>query len=116
MVFALLALSLGRYEMAREQVIGAAQAAADAAAVVSSPSDAQWAATTAATPVVAGQTHSCARLSVTTDTEQFVPGGFVRVVVSCDIDWSDLLVPGVPGHTEVQAVETAPIDPFRSVQ
>jgi hypothetical protein len=115
-LFALLALASGRYEVAREQVIAAAQAGADAAAVVASPGDAQWAATTAATAVVSGQSHSCARLTVSADTSRFVPGGSVRVVVSCQIDWSDLLVPGVPGRTTVEVGESAPIDPFRSVQ
>jgi hypothetical protein len=50
------------------------------------------------------------------ETENFFPGGYVQVVVACQIDFSDLLVPGLPGHVEVQAVMKAPIDSFRSVQ
>jgi Flp pilus assembly protein TadG len=115
-LFVILALSLGRFELAREQVVGAARAAAEAASVVPSAGQAEAAAQAAAAPVVGGQTHSCVQLSVTTDTSDFVPGGFVRVVVSCQIDYRDLVIPGVPGHSEVQVVETAPIDPFRSVQ
>jgi len=115
-VFVLLALALGRFELAREQVVGAARAAVEAASVVPSAAAAPSAALTAAQPVVADQAHSCVQLNVSTDTSHFVPGGYVRVIVSCQIDYSDLLVPGFPGHTTVQAIEVAPIDPFRSVQ
>jgi Flp pilus assembly protein TadG len=113
-LFVLLALALGRYELAREQVIGAARAGAEAASVVASAGDAQPAAFAAAAPVVANQAHSCTELSVSADTSHFAPGGSVRIVVTCQIDFSDLLVPGLPGHATVDAVEVAPIDPFRS--
>jgi Flp pilus assembly protein TadG len=115
-MFALFALALGRFELAREQVVGAARAGAEAAAVVPDASEAQPAALSAAAPVVANQAHSCTQLNVTADTADFVPGGSVRVVVSCQIDFSDLFVPGLPGHTTVQEAVSAPIDPFRSVQ
>jgi Flp pilus assembly protein TadG len=115
-VFVLLALALGRFELAREQVVGAARAAAEAASVAPSAAAAQSAATSAAAPAVAEGAHSCVELSVSTDTSHFTPGGYVRVVVSCQVDFSDLLVPGFPGHAAVQASEIAPIDPFRSVQ
>jgi Flp pilus assembly protein TadG len=116
MLFVLLAMSLGRYELAREQVVGAARAAAEAASVAPSAGDAQAAALAAATPVVANQVHSCTQLNVTAETGDFAPGGSVRVVVTCQIDVADLLVPGVPGHTAVSAEVSAPIDPYRSVQ
>jgi hypothetical protein len=115
-MFVLVALGMGRFELAREQVVSAARAAAEAASVVPSAGDAQSAAVTAATPVLENQGHSCQQLSVKADTTQFVPGGSVRVVVSCRIDFSDVLVPGLPGQAEIQAVASAPIDPFRSVQ
>jgi len=114
-VFVMLVLGLGRYELARQQVIGAARAGADAAAVVSSANQAQRAATDAATQVV-GSRHSCTRLEVVADTGQFVPGGVVRVTVYCRVEFSDLTVPGLPGATTVQAVQVAPIDPYRSVR
>ncbi len=115
-LFVLLALGLGRFELAREQVVGAARAAVEAASVVPSAAAAPSAALAAAQPAVADQAHSCVALSVSTDTSHFVPGGYVRVIVSCQIDFSDLLIPGFPGHATVQATEVAPIDPFRSVQ
>ncbi len=115
-LFVLLALALGRFELAREQVVGAARAAVEAASVVPSAVAAQPAALAAAQPVVADQTPSCIALNVSTDTSHFVPGGYVRVTVSCQIDYADLLLPGFPGHATVQVVEIAPIDPFRAVQ
>jgi Flp pilus assembly protein TadG len=115
-VFVLTALAFGRFELAREQVIGAARAAAEAASVAPDSGVAQSAAVTAATPIVVGGAHSCTHLNVVAGTENFAPGGSVRVTVTCQISFADLLVPGMPGHADVQAVVSAPIDPFRSVQ
>jgi len=115
-IFVLMALALGRFELAREQVVGAARAAAEAVSVVPSAGDAQSAANAAALPILANQAHSCVQPNVRVDTDRFVPGGSVRVSVSCAVNFADLFVPGMPGHAEVEAVVTAPIDPFRSVQ
>jgi Flp pilus assembly protein TadG len=115
-LFVLVALALGRLELAHEEVVGAARAAAEAAAVAPSAAEAEWAAVTAAQPVVANQVHSCVQFNVVTETGDFIPGGTVRVDVSCEIDFGDLLVPGLPGHTTVHAEVSAPIDPFRAVQ
>ncbi len=114
--FALVALALGRFELVREEMVSAARAAAEAASVVPSAGDAQQAALAAASPIVANQVHSCTQLNVVADTDHFVPGGFVKVVVSCQINFTDLSIPGMPGHTAVQVAVSAPIDPFRSVQ
>jgi Flp pilus assembly protein TadG len=115
-LFVLIALAFGRFELARQQVIGAARAAAEAASVAPTAGAAQPAAVAAATPVVTEGTHACTQLTVVAQTKDFVPGGSVRVTVSCQVSFADLLIPGVPGHTEVSAVVSAPIDPFRSVQ
>jgi Flp pilus assembly protein TadG len=114
-VFLLLIVALGRYELARQEVIAAARAAADAAAVVSSAGQAPLAASDAAGASIQSR-HACAVLDVSTDTGQFVPGGSVRVTVTCRVDLSDVLLPGWPGSTTVQSIRIAPIDPFRSVQ
>jgi Flp pilus assembly protein TadG len=115
-LFVLTALAFGRFELAREQVIGAARAGAEAASVAPSAGAAQPAAVAAAMPMVTDGAHSCTQVHVVADTENFVPGGSVRVAVSCQISFGDLLIPGVPGHAEVSAVVSAPIDPFRSIQ
>ena len=114
-LFVLVALALGRFELAREQVVSAARAGAEVASVVPVAGDAQSAALSVVAPDVSDQLHSCTQLSVVTDTRDFVPGGSVRVVVSCQIGLADLLLPGFPGHETVQAAVSAPIDPFRSV-
>jgi hypothetical protein len=62
------------------------------------------------------QARTCGHISVVTSTNNFAPGGFVQVTVSCEVGFDDLLIPGLPGQTSVQAVVKAPIDPFRSVQ
>lgn len=114
-MFALLAVGFGRYELARQQVIGAARAGAEAAAVVASSSQAQTAAESAATPGIESLGHGCVVLEVDTNTAHFEPGGFVRVSVTCQVAFSDLLVPGLPGSAVITVVQTAPIDPYRSV-
>jgi Flp pilus assembly protein TadG len=116
MLFVLFVVTLGRYELAREQVIGAARAAAEAASVVASATQAQPAANSAAALGIQGLGHMCARLGVETDTSGFVPGGDVRVTVSCQVDFSDLSMPGFPGSTTVRSVQVAPVDPYRAVQ
>jgi Flp pilus assembly protein TadG len=116
LVFGLLALGLGRYELVREEVIGSARAAAEAASVEPSTADAQSAALAAATPAVSNRARTCMHLNVVTATNDFAPGGYVQVTVSCQVGFDDLLVPGLPGQATVQAVVKAPIDPFRTVQ
>jgi hypothetical protein len=115
-IFVLLAVALGRYELAREQLIGAARAAAEAASVAPSASEASSAASSAADPELEPFGHTCRDLQVITDTNHFFPGGSVEVTVICSVDFSDLLIPGLPGSSVVRVTEIAPIDPFRSVQ
>jgi hypothetical protein len=114
-LFLLVSLALGRYSLAREQVVGGARAAADAVAAAGSRAQAQQSAVAAAMPVL--QTHhSCAAPIVTVDSASFAPGALVRVSVSCRVAFSDLGLPGFPGSTTVDAVQTAAIDPYRSIQ
>ena len=120
-MFALVAIGLGRYEGARQEVADAAEAGADAASVVASPADAQAAATQAAGAALQDQSHMCPVPTVTTDTSTFEAGGAVGatgsvgVTVVCQVDLSDLFVPGLPGHVAVRATQTAPVDPYRVV-
>jgi len=101
--------------LAREQVVGGARAAAAAAAVAGSAVQAQQAAIAAAMPVLQSD-HSCTDPVVDVDTSSFDSGADVRVSVSCRVDLSDLVVPGLPGSTTVRAVEVAPIDPYRMIE
>ncbi len=114
-LFLLVALGFGRYSLAREQVVGGARAAADAASVAGSAAQAQQAAIVAAMPVLQS-THSCVDPSVIVDAGSFAPGAIVRVSVSCHVEFSDLFAPGFPGTATVEATQEAAIGPYRSIQ
>jgi Flp pilus assembly protein TadG len=114
LLFALMAIGLGRVEQARQELADAAQAGAEAASHVPTAGQATQAATDAATPAVAGQVHVCASPQVSVDTSAFEPGGTVRVTVACRVELSDLLVPGLPGSISLDATDGAPIDPYRA--
>lgn len=114
-MFALATLAFGRVSQARQQVVEAARAGAQAAAVGSDATDAQQAAQTAASNGILASSHTCSNPQITANVAHFVPGGYVVVEVTCHVELSDLLVPGLPGSTTVQASSTAPIDPYRSM-
>ncbi|HEX4216926.1 MAG TPA: TadE family protein [Acidimicrobiales bacterium] len=114
-MFALATLAFGRLSQARQQVVEAAQAGAQAAAVGSNAADAQQAAQAAASTGILASNHTCANPQIRTNVAHFVPGGYVVVEVTCHVELSDLLVPGLPGATTVQASSTAPLDPYRSM-
>jgi Flp pilus assembly protein TadG len=114
-LFALVAIGLGRVEQARQELADAARAGAEAASVVSSSGQAPVAAANAAVPALADQAHVCASPTVNTDTSLFGPPGRVQVTVVCHVGLSDVL-PGVPGSISLQATQSAPVDPYRAVQ
>ncbi len=112
---ALAALLFGRISEARQQVVEAARAGAEAASVARDAGAARWAAQVGAASGLVGRAQLCTRVDVTVDITDFVPGGVVAVTVACAVPLADLAVPGVPGATTVRASATAPIDPYRSV-
>ncbi len=105
----------GRVAQARQQVVEAARAGAEAAAVEPDPASARAASYLDAQVGSAGHAHSCAARQVVTDTSHFFPGGSVTVTVVCSVPLADVSVPGLPASTSVRASSTAPIDPYRSV-
>ena len=108
-------LVFGRVSEARQQVVEAARAGAEAAAVLPTVGTAQWVGSINAVIDLIGRTHTCAHVAISVDTGHFVPGGTVTVHVMCQVLLSDLAFPGMPGSTVVQASATAPLDPYRSV-
>lgn len=114
-LFALVAVGLGRVEQARQELADAARAGAEAASVVPSSGQAAVAAASAAVPALADQAHVCTSPTVDTDASLFGPPGRVQVTVVCHVGLSDVL-PGVPGSISLQATQSAPVDPYRAVQ
>jgi hypothetical protein len=108
-------LLFGRVTEARQQVVEAARAGAEAAAVLPTVGTAQWVGSINAVTDLIGRTHTCAHADITFDTSDFVPGGYVTAHVTCVVLLSDIGFPGFPGSTTVSASATAPIDPYRSV-
>jgi Flp pilus assembly protein TadG len=115
-LFAFMAIGLGRYESARQEVADAARAGAQAASIVASESDAPAAAESAALDDIQNQPFMCADPSVSTDDSSFGLGGMVRVTVTCHVQLSDVAIPGVPGEVAISVIQAAPIDRYRSVQ
>ena len=115
LVIALASLVFGRVVEARQQVVEAARAGAEAAAVLPTVGTAQWVGSINSAVNLVGRTHTCAHASITVDTSHFTPGGYVTAHVSCLVLLSDVGFPGLPGSTTVSASATAPLDPYRSV-
>jgi len=111
------AVFCGRSVIADNAVEEAARAAARAASIAVDATSAQQAAQTGAEQTLSRQDLRCASLSVSVDTSGFgapigVPAA-VRVDVSCVVDMSDLLMPGLPGTKTVSAEFSSPIDAHR---
>ena len=115
LVVALVTLVFGRVSEARQQVVEASRAGAEAAAVLPTVGTAQWVGAINAVINLIGRTHTCAHVAISTDTSHFAAGGSVTVHVACQVLLADLGFPGVPGSTVVHASATAPLDPYRSV-
>jgi len=110
-----LMIGLGRIDSAQGDVESAARAAVQAAVVQSDPADAQAQAAAAVTSTLAGAGFTCPSPQITTDTQNFVPGGSVSVTVTCVTSLAGVTVPGLPGSKTLSATSTAHIDLFRAV-
>jgi hypothetical protein len=115
MVVVLASLVFGRIVEAHQQVVEAARAGAEAAAVLPTVGTARWVGSINSMINLVGRTHTCAHADISIDTSHFVPGGYVTASVTCLVLLSDIGFPGLPGSTTVSASATAPIDPYRSV-
>ena len=115
LVVAMASLVFGRVTEARQQVVEASRAGAEAAAVLPTVGTAQWVGAMNAVIDLIDRTHTCSQVYISIDTADFVAGGSVTVHVVCRVLLSDLTVPGMPGSTTVQASATAPLDPYRAV-
>lgn len=114
-VLALSIVVFGRVSEARQVVVEASRAGAQAAAVLPDPDSAQQGAADSAVIGLFNESHLCVDPQISTDVSHFYPGGYVTVSVACQVSLSDLSAPGIPGSTTIRASTTAPIDPYRSV-
>jgi Flp pilus assembly protein TadG len=108
-------VAVGRVGEARQQVVEAARAGAEAAAIAPDPVGARSVADENVALAIGAHGSPCPAPQVHTDTGHFVPGGYVTVTVVCQVALADLAIPGFPGSTPLRASSTAPIDPYRSV-
>jgi hypothetical protein len=114
-LFAVVAIGFGRYEVFRAELIGDARAGAEAASVMQTPQQAAVAAQAAAAVDELQPGGLCERSRVVTDTSDFSPGGTVSVSVLCSVDLADLGVPGLAGIEGATVAQRAPIDEYRAV-
>lgn len=114
-VFLLLMLVIfaGRVTDARQQVISAADAAARAASIQSNQIDAVLAADAAAKANLEDGGLTCTPAEVDLLTTEVVPGGAVRVRVSCEVDLSSVAMPGIDNRQTFSAEATEVVDRYR---
>lgn len=111
----LLIVGFGRYSEAQQLVEQAAGAAARAASLDSTPTQAASDARATAQDSVADAGESCTDLHVSVNTSAFRPGGQVSVTVSCTIDLSQLTLAGFGPHQTVASTQTAPLETYRDI-
>ncbi|MFD7655375.1 pilus assembly protein TadE [Actinosynnema sp. NPDC059797] len=99
---------------ARIRLDDVAHQAARAAGLERTPTAAIAAAQSTAASALEQAGVACTSLSVATSTRSFRPGGTVSVTVSCQVDFGDALILGVPGGTTLSAGAVEPVDLWRS--
>lgn len=122
----LLAIYLGRTNLAQSAVDGAAQDSARAASLERNLDDAQAAALKAAQATLNATGSPCepntASVTITNATPGHDPfdvplgqASEVDLMVTCKVFLADLVFPGLPIHNEVSITSTfaSPIDPYR---
>lgn len=117
LLFLALIIGAGRVAIARQSVEAAASEGARSASIARSQPVADHDATSSAIATLANQQLRCATTQVVVDTSGFArPVGTpasVSVTVTCLVDLSDLVVPGLSGTVPVTATMTSPLDTYR---
>lgn len=117
LLFIALVVYAGRVELAGQAVQQAADEAARSASIQRTKASADGVAADEARNTLTQQGLDCATVSVSVNTKDFTAGpgqaGRVYTTVSCQVNVSDLLLPGVPGTKTVTGRGISPIDTFR---
>ena len=108
-------VGLGRLAWSESQVNDAVRAAAQAGVVASTPAGAVSAARAAALDSLSADHISCVSPDVSVDVSRFVPGGQLRVELTCAVSLSDVALPGVPGSRTLSASLVAPVETYRGI-
>ncbi|MGW4979185.1 TadE/TadG family type IV pilus assembly protein [Streptomyces mirabilis] len=116
-MFLCLAIAGGRLVTSGAKIDSAAEDAAREASIHRTAAAAQSAAQTAAAESLNDQGITCASTSVSINTGGLnVPVGqvgTVTVTVTCTVNLSDLLLPGVPGARTLTSTATSVVDQYR---
>ncbi|MER6386166.1 TadE family protein [Streptomyces sp. NPDC001250] len=116
-MFICLAIAGGRIVTSGAKIDSAAEAAAREASIHRTAVSAQSAAQTAASESLDDQGIKCASTSVSINVSGLnVPVGQVGTVsatVTCTVNLSDLLLPGVPGSHTLTSTATSVVDEYR---
>jgi Flp pilus assembly protein TadG len=112
-VMLLLVVGFGRVNRGRQLADQAAQAAARAASLTSTPADARRAGNRAAARTLSDSGLSCRTMDVAIDMSQFRAGGQVTAAIACTSALSDLALAGLPGSVTLRATATAPLETYR---
>lgn len=106
----------GRLGTVKAEISGAARDAARAASLQTDLVTAADAALETAAASLDDRTVTCANLVVELgEGTDFVAGGSVTVVVSCDVHLADVAMPGLPGTRTVSGESVEVIDLYRWV-
>jgi Flp pilus assembly protein TadG len=116
MLLVFIAVVIHRGVDARLRLDDAAHQAARAASMQRSAPAAVTAARSTARSALSSAGVVCGSVQVSTDTAGSVPGGTVTVTVSCQVDFGDALILGVPAQRMMSATASEPVDTWRSVR
>lgn len=109
----LLVVGFGRVTHGRQLVQQAAAAAARAAALDSTPGQAQSDAQQEAADTLSQAGVSCESVRTDVNTSSFHAGGQVSVTVTCVSSLADLTMVGFPGHETLTATSVSPLEKYR---
>lgn len=114
-LFALVALAIGRLVLQQSQVVDVARSAAEAASIWPTSGQAQYAAAVTASYQLVHDDLQCIAPVVSVDTSELQPGGRVSVTITCEVRLSANALPGLPGYVILRASAVAPVEQYRDV-
>ncbi|MEM9133657.1 MAG: hypothetical protein AAF962_02500 [Actinomycetota bacterium] len=107
----------GRVAATRADVQAASRQAARQASLAAGPASAAAVIDPVADSALTGKGVRCRSHTVTLGpATDYVQGGAVEVVVTCDVDLSDLDLLGLPGRLTLEASSLEPIEQYRVIE